>query len=221
MESSQMLSSTVEDYLKALYRLGGAAELIPFGRIAEALGVTSGTVTTMMKHLGSTGLVDYLPRRGARLSESGRLAALRVIRRHRLAELLLVDVLGMEMGEVHVEAEILEHALSERLTERIDEHLGRPAYDPHGSPIPDASGAVRETSLKPITERAEGGRYHLMRLSRHDQAFTDWLAGFGITVGGDVGLAKRDLITGIVTLETAGGRRVQIGDAAASAMLVE
>ncbi len=216
-----MLTSTVEDYLKALQRLGGRSDLVSFGRIAVALGVTAGTVTTMMKHLGDSGLVDYQPRRGARLTEAGRLAAMRVIRRHRLAELFLVDVLGMEMSEVHPEAEILEHALSDRLTDLIDQYLGHPAYDPHGSPIPDGSGAIRETSLKPIIERAEGGRYHLIRLTRTDQAFTDWLASFGITVGGDVGLAKRDLITGIVTLETAGGRRIQIGEAAAAALLVE
>ena len=216
-----MLTSTVEDYLKALHRLGGSAELVPFGRIAVALGVTSGTVTTMMKHLGDSGLADYLPRRGARLTEAGRLAAMRVIRRHRLAELLLVDVLGMGLTEVHAEAELLEHAFSDRLTDRIDEHLGRPAYDPHGSPIPDADGSIRDTSLKPIIERAEGGRYHLMRLTRTDQGFIDWLASFGIAVGGDVGLAKRDLITGIVTLETAGGRRIQIGEAAAATLLVE
>ncbi len=216
-----MLTSTVEDYLKALHRLGGSAELVPFGRIATALDVTSGTVTTMMKHLGDAGLAEYLPRRGARLSESGKLAAVRVIRRHRLAETFLVDVLGMEIHEVHAEAEILEHALSERLTNRIDHFLKRPAYDPHGSPIPGPDGSIRETSLKPLTEQAEGGRYHLMRLTRTDQPFIDWLAGFGIVVGGDVGLAKRDLITGIVTLETAGGRRIQIGEAAASALLVE
>ncbi len=216
-----MLTSTVEDYLKALHRLGGSAELVPFGRISVALGVTAGTVTTMMKHLGDSGLADYLPRRGARLTESGRLAAMRVIRRHRLAETLLVDVLGMDMAEIHAEAELLEHALSDRLTELIDQHLGYPAYDPHGSAIPDANGSIRETSLKPIIERAEGGRYHLMRLARTDQAFVDWLASFGIAVGGDVGLAKRDLITGIVTLETAGGRRIQIGDTAAAALLVE
>ncbi|OYV00311.1 MAG: hypothetical protein CFE26_24160, partial [Verrucomicrobiales bacterium VVV1] len=189
-----MLTSTVEDYLKALHRLGGSAELVSFGPIAGALGVTSGTVTTMMKHLGDSGLVDYLPRRGARLTEAGRLASMRVIRRHRLAELFLVDVLGMEMSEVHPEAEILEHALSDRLTDLIDQYLGHPAYDPHGSPIPDGSGAIREASLKPIIERAEGGRYHLIRLTRTDEAFIDWLASFGITVGGDVGLAKRELI---------------------------
>lgn len=216
-----MLTSTVEDYLKALHRLGGSADLVPFGRVALALGVTPGTVTTMMKHLEDSGLAEYLPRRGARLTDGGRLAAIKVIRRHRLAELFLVDVLGMEAGEVHLEAEILEHALSERLTDLLDQHLGRPAYDPHGSPIPDANGSIRDTSLKPIIERAEGGRYHLMRLSRADQAFVDWLSSFGIAVGGDVGLAKRDLITGIVTLETAGGRRIQIGESAAAALLVE
>lgn len=216
-----MLTSTVEDYLKTLHRLGGSTQLVPFGRIAVALNVTSGTVTTMMKQLAGTGLAEYLPRRGARLSESGRSAAVRVIRRHRLTETFLVDVLGMELHEVHTEAEILEHALSERLTDRIDNFLKRPGYDPHGSPIPGPDGSVRETSLKPLTERAEGGRYHLIRLTRMDQAFINWLAGFGIVVGGDVGLAKRDPITGIVTLETAGGRRIQIGEAAAATLLVE
>ena len=216
-----MLSSTVEDYLKAIHRLERDGELVHLGRIAIALGVTSGTVTTMMKHLGDSELIQYLPRRGVRLTESGRLAAMKVLRRHRLSELFLVDVLGMDMAEVHPEAELLEHALSERLTDLIDKHLGQPAYDPHGSPIPDANGSIRETCLKPIIEKAEGGRYHVGRLTRSDQAFIDWLAGFGIAVGSDVGLAKRDQVSGIVTLETAGGRRVQIGEAAAATLLVE
>lgn len=117
--SSAMLTSTVEDYLKALFRLGGAGRIVQIGHIAEAVGVTAGTVTTMMKHLQASGLAHYMPRRGVRLSEPGRLATMRVIRRHRLVELFLVDVLGMDMAEVHPEAEILEHALSERLTDLI------------------------------------------------------------------------------------------------------
>jgi DtxR family Mn-dependent transcriptional regulator len=216
-----MLTSTAEDYLKAIYRLNGAEEIVSVGKIATALGITSGTVTTMMKQLHAGGWVTYFPRRGPKLTDSGRQTALQVIRRHRLLEVLLVDVFEMDPSEVHAEAEILEHAVSERLAERIDIHLGRPSHDPHGTQIPDATGVLRHSSLKPLTEMPEGGRYDLRRLKRTDQPFIDWLAGFGIAVGSDVGFAKKDQVTGIVTLETAGGRRVQIGETAAAALWVE
>src|SRR5687768_3052943 len=134
-------SSTVENYLKAIY-LGATAlptpeRLLPMGQLAASLGVAPGTATTMVKTLSESGLVEYEPYSGVTLTPAGeRLAAL-VLRRHRLVELFLVKVMGLKWDEVHDEAELLEHVVSERLIDRMDEMLGRPEADPHGDPIPD------------------------------------------------------------------------------------
>src|SRR5262244_2387989 len=141
-------SSTVENYLKAIYQgqaslpTTGAGRLVPMGQVATALGVTPGTATTMVKALAESGLAEYEPYSGVRLSAAGEKLAGLVLRRHRLVELFLVKVMGMSWDEVHEDAELLEHVVSERLIERIDEMLGRPTHDPHGDPIPTAEGTI-------------------------------------------------------------------------------
>src|SRR6185503_21357710 len=141
-------SSTVENYLKAIYQgqssLGQTARLVPMGNVAAALGVTPGTATTMVKALAESGLAEYEPYSGVRLTAAGEKLAGLVLRRHRLVELFLVQVMGMSWDEVHDEAEQLEHAVSDRLIDRIDDMLGRPEADPHGDPIPNADGLVKE-----------------------------------------------------------------------------
>ncbi|MEZ5289367.1 MAG: metal-dependent transcriptional regulator, partial [Vicinamibacterales bacterium] len=131
-------SSTVENYLKAIFlgeaQLTEGQRLVPMGQLAAALGVAPGTATTMIKALSESGLVDYEPYNGVRLSPAGEKLAALVLRRHRLIELFLVRVMGLGWDEVHDEAEQLEHVVSDRLIERIDEMLGRPAVDPHGDP---------------------------------------------------------------------------------------
>ena len=139
-------SSTVENYLKAIYKAQAAfgddasEELVPMGRLATALGVVPGTATTMVKALAESGLVDYEPYAGVRLTSAGAKLAALVLRRHRLMELFLVKVVGMSWAEVHDEAERLEHAASDQLIDRIDAMLGHPSTDPHGDPI--LAGAV-------------------------------------------------------------------------------
>src|SRR3954467_12460119 len=144
-------SSTVENYLKAIYQgqssLTREQRLVPMGQVAAALGVTPGTATTMVKALAESGLAEYEPYSGVRLTAAGeRLAAL-VLRRHRLVELFLVQVLGMSWDEVHDDAEQLEHVVSERLIERIDQMLGRPTHAPHGDPIPSPEGTIADRPL--------------------------------------------------------------------------
>ena len=135
-------SSTVENYLKAIFhaqlQLPRKSDMVPMGRLAGALGVVPGTATTMAKTMSDSGLVKYEPYAGVRLTPSGDRLAAMVVRRHRLIELFLVNVMGMSWSEVHDEAEHLEHAMSDRVIARIDEMLGHPAVDPHADPIPDA-----------------------------------------------------------------------------------
>src|ERR1700681_2171544 len=144
-------SSTVENYLKAIYQgqsaPGREARLVPMGSVAAALGVTPGTATTMVKALAESGLAEYEPYSGVRLTAAGEKLAGLVLRRHRLVELFLVQVMGMSWAEVHDEAEQLAHVVSERLIERIDEMLGRPTHDPHGDPIPNPDGAIARRDL--------------------------------------------------------------------------
>lgn len=139
-------SQTVENYLKTIYQAqassGDPEAMVPMGRLATTLGVVPGTTTTMVKALADSGLVEYEPYVGVRLSAAGKKLAALVLRRHRLIELFLVQVMGMSWAEVHDEAEHLEHAVSDRLIEKMDEMLGRPDRDPHGDPIPDSEGQL-------------------------------------------------------------------------------
>src|SRR5882672_10404518 len=138
-----MPSSTVENYLKQLYlEQQSAPDLVPMGKLASAMGVVPGTATSMVKALADSGLVSYEPRFGAKLTRGGEQLALHVLRRHRLVELFLVKVVGLDWSEVHAEAEELEHAISDKVLEKIDALLGHPSVDPHGDPIPPAKGKM-------------------------------------------------------------------------------
>jgi len=147
-----MPTSTVEDYLKRIYleqdRNDGG--VVSPGTIARALEVAPGTVTAMMKTLTDSGLVMYEPYAGVRLTPAGRKLAAHVLRRHRIVELFLVRIMGMDWSEVHREAEVLEHVISDRLLERMDEVLGRPSVDPHGDPIPTAAGRVPDVAQESL-----------------------------------------------------------------------
>src|SRR5215218_2524866 len=144
-------SSTVENYLKAIHQGQSSLErdqrLVSMGHVALSLGVTPGTATTMVKALAESGLAQYEPYSGVRLSAAGEKLAGLVLRRHRLVELFLVQVMGMSWADVHDDAEQLEHVVSDRLIDRIDEMLGRPTHDPHGDPIPNPDGSIATRDL--------------------------------------------------------------------------
>src|ERR1043165_5503845 len=144
-----MASETVENYLKAIYSLSAKSDSdqVSLGDLAAAVGVTPGTATTMVKKLALDRLAKYERYSGVALTAKGKQTALAVLRRHRLIETFLVRTLGMDWAEVHAEAERLEHALSDRLLQRLDAFLGHPAVDPHGDPIPDPRGRLRQTAL--------------------------------------------------------------------------
>src|SRR5262245_63472924 len=145
-------SSTVENYLKAIYQgqsaLPDGQRLLPMGHVAAAVGVTPGTATTMVKALAESGLAEYEPYSGVRLTTAGEQLAGLVLRRHRLVEAFLVQVMGMSWAEVHEDAEQLEHVVSDRLIDRIDQMLGRPTHDPHGDPIPNPDGEIMARHLE-------------------------------------------------------------------------
>ncbi|HVL12731.1 MAG TPA: metal-dependent transcriptional regulator [Gemmata sp.] len=151
-------SEAVQDYLKAIHRLGGADRVVQPHEIVTAMDVKAPSVTGMLKRLADAGWIVYTPKEGARLTAEGLSEALRVIRRHRLVETFLTRVLGLDWSEVDVEAEALEHAISPRLEQAIADHLGEPLEDPHGHPIPSASGELPHRALSRVSEFRTGDR---------------------------------------------------------------
>lgn len=160
-------TQAVQDYLKAIHGLGGADRLVSPADIALALKVKAPSVTGMLKRLAESGWIEYTSGSGATLTPSGRDEARRVIRRHRLVELFLTRVLGLDWSEVDAEAEALEHAISPRLERAIAGHLGEPLEDPHGHPIPSASGELHHRTLHRLSEFRAGQRV-LVREAQDD-----------------------------------------------------
>jgi DtxR family Mn-dependent transcriptional regulator len=217
-------SSTVENYLKAIYQgqaaLKDGARLVPMGQVASSLGVTPGTATTMVKALAESGLAEYEPYSGVRLSAAGERLAGLVLRRHRLVELFLVQVMGMRWDEVHDDAEQLEHVVSERLIEKIDEMLGRPTHDPHGDPIPDPEGTIAHRHLDSLLTCPLDTPLKVMRITDQDPAFLRFIEKNDLKPGQGVQVGNRDAAADAVWL-VAHGRRIMIGARAASKLLVE
>lgn len=217
-----MPSSTVENYLKAILHLReeGRGGVVTVGEVARELEITPGTVTIMMRHLHGRGLIDYTPRRGLRLLQAGEAEALQVVRRHRLIELFLTEVMQIDWSEVHEEAEILEHVVSDRLLARMDEMLGHPTHDPHGDPIPDRSGNIT-TSLAAPLAAMEDGAYRVVRVSDGDSALLGWLQEKGITLGEEFQFCQRDRAAGVVKINRRGGETVTLGLGVAEQVFVE
>jgi len=218
-------SSTVENYIKAIYHgqaaLTADARLVPMGHVATALGVTPGTATTMVKALAESGLAEYEPYSGVRLTAAGeRLAAL-VLRRHRLVELFLVQVCGMSWDEVHDDAEQLEHVVSERLIQRIDEMLGRPTHDPHGDPIPTAEGNMPTHHHDSLLTCPVGAPVRMTRITDQDPAFLRFVERNDLKPGQIVEVESRDAAADAVRLVGRGRATLTIGTRAASKLLVE
>jgi DtxR family Mn-dependent transcriptional regulator len=216
-------SQTVENYLKAIFQaqtaLPGADALVPMGQLASALGVVPGTATTMVKALAEGGLVRYEPYAGVRLTAAGEKLAALVLRRHRLIELFLVKVMGMSWTEVHDEAENLEHAVSDRLIDRIDEMLGRPEVDPHGDPIPDSEGTVRWPAYDTLLTCPVGQPVRVSRVSDQDRDFLQFVERHDLKPGAIVRVEERDPAADSVRLR--GAREFTIGTRAASKVLVQ
>lgn len=181
----QMPTSTVEDYVKAIYALqqespNGEATVL---RLAATLGVTKGSVTAMIRKLRASNLAEAERYGGIRLTTEGQNLALDMIRRHRLIEVFLVETLGLDWAEVHEEAHRLEHAISRKVLDRLDEFLGRPRIDPHGDPIPDASGRFIQAHDVPLARLSEGDTCTVVRITDQDRAFLEFAASHGLRPG--------------------------------------
>ena len=221
---SMLASQTVENYLKAIYVAQGAHEDCAGARADGPAGGRArrraGTATTMVKTLAESGLVRYEPYMGVRLTPAGEKLAALVLRRHRLIEQFLVQVLGMNWTEVHDEAERLEHAVSERLIDRIDEMLGRPAVDPHGDPIPGPEGELARQTYPDLLSAPVHCRLMVTRVTDQDAEFLRFIEQRDLKPGQRVEIEARDPASDSVTVRSETGGVTTIGARAASKVLV-
>lgn len=218
-------SSTVENYLKAIYHgvsgLSSGQRLLPMGQLAGSLGVAPGTATTMVKTLAESGLVEYEPYTGVALTAAGEKLAALVLRRHRLIELFLVQVMGLSWDEVHDDAEQLEHVVSDRLIERMDEMLGRPEVDPHGDPIPDPEGTVKPQNVQSLMTCPLHTPVTVTRVVDQDRLFLRFIESHNLKPGEAIEVEARDAAADSVRVKGKDEQRITIGTRAASKLLVQ
>jgi len=213
-------SLTIENYVKAIYQTSAGQDgQATTGKLADALGVSPGTVTSMLKTLSESGLAEYTPYEGARLTDAGRTLALRVLRRHRLIEQFLVRTLDLSWDEVHEEAENMEHAVSDLLIDRIDAFLGYPTTDPHGDPIPKADGTVAGSSGRRLSQISAGSRFRVVRVIDQSPEFLRYLTetGLKLQAAGSVVANREESAT--VTVEV-NGRQTTLAHNVADRLLV-
>ncbi|MEE2912284.1 MAG: metal-dependent transcriptional regulator [Planctomycetota bacterium] len=216
-----MITSTVENYLKALFLLDQNNEKqVATGELAKALNLTPGSVTTMIKTLAEAGLVNHRPHYGMKLTKSGRALAVRVVRRHRIVELFLVKILAMDWGEVHAEAEQLEHVVSDVVIDRMDKLLGYPTFDPHGDPIPKADGSLPIRSLRQLSFCENGEQVLIARIGDQDTTFLKFAENAGLTLGEKIKIINRNDITDSITVQSR-SQEIVLGLSAAGRIEVE
>jgi len=215
-----MLSRSRQDYLKALYALAPVGETVHTSRLAEKLAVSAPSVTNMLRRLAAERLVTHTPRAGARLTAGGRRLALEMVRRHRILETFLVRVLGLDWSEVHADAEVLEHHISDRVLEAIDRLIGHPHEDPHGHPIPDARGRMHHRALRPLASLSSGAHATVRELRDADgQRMARWKE-VGLVPGARVNVRRVRSLEDVFELDVS-GRRLVTGSEGLDGVLVE
>jgi DtxR family Mn-dependent transcriptional regulator len=223
MTAPQILSRSVEDYLKTIYQLSqGAGEVATTG-IAERLEVAPASVTGMIKRMAESGLLEHEPYRGVRLTQEGRKAALAVMRRHRLLETYLITKLGYDWSSVHDEAERLEHAVSDELIERMAFALGDPKYDPHGAPIPTRDGEIERPEYLPLSDVEPGAKVALRQVGDDDSERLRYLKSIGLVPMVEMTVLDKQPFSGPITLRlgTKETKDRTIGMELAARLLVE
>ena len=208
------LTAPVEDYLKAIYDIERSGDAAATNDIAHRLAIAPASVSGMVRRLADAGLLAYERYKGVRLTEDGRRAALRTLRRHRVIEAYLAQALGYEWDRVHAEAERLEHAASDELVDRMAAAIGEPVTDPHGAPIPTREGTVHEAPLLPLAELPPSTPARMTRVSDEDASLLRYLAELGLVPGARVRVVARAPFNGPVTLDVDGAERVVGADLA-------
>lgn len=212
-------SSSVGDYIKAIWELGGVGSASTKD-VADRLLVSPASVSNMFVRLQEMGLAEYERYQGASLTERGRLEALRLIRRHRLIETFLLEHLGYDWQEVHAEAERLEHAVSDGFTERLAQFLGHPDRDPHGDPIPSAEGTLEVDDSFVLSQAVAGQRLRISKVRDEDAAMLDYFGDRNLVPGRWLRIREVRALDGVVIVEDEEGEVYALGDALARSIFV-
>ena len=217
-----MPSPTVENYLKQilLISLERDKREVGMGLISEALGVTPGTATSMVKNLEREGWLSYKARKGVKLSGAGRKLGMNILRRHRLLETFLVETLGLDWSEIHEEAEELEHAISEKVLERLDEFLGKPRHDPHGHPIPTKGGLIQRHKSRSLLDCKEGMTVTIDSIDDQEKNFLKFARVRRIVPGNRIKILSREEVANAMELKIDRKTSFSIGFEAARKILV-
>lgn len=218
-----MASPTVENYVKAVYDIsvGDGGRRATTGALADAMNVSPGTVTSMLKTLSQAGLATYMPYEGVRLSESGIALALSVLRRHRLLELFFFKTLGLTWDQVHEDAEEMEHAISDFLIDEIDQYLGHPEVDPHGDPIPTRDGHMPRRPTRPLSTVAAGESWRVARVIDQSADFLRYLSEAGLRLETVGRVVANQPEAGILTVRVDDREITLAQDAARSVLVVD
>ena len=214
------MNSVIEDYVKVIYSYTEwQQQPLTTSALAERLGLAASSVTEMVKKLVTSGLVTHVPYGAIELTDSGRALALRMVRRHRLIETWLVESFGYNWDEVHDEAEVLEHAVSDRMLELIAEKLGHPQRDPHGDPIPDARGRLVRPDAVVLSDAPDGFAGQVVRISDRNPDLLRYLESQAITVDARLTVLRR-MPFGSSMMIGIGGAGRELGDEAAASIWV-
>ena len=217
-----MRSPSIEDYLKAIYKLEEreASPPVSTGDVAQSMEVSPASASNMIKRLDDLGFLTYEAYEGATLTKPGRTVALEVIRHHRLLELYLKEVMGFSWDEIHEEAEILEHHISERFESRIEEMLGNPTRDPHGHPIPTRDGTMDELPTRSLADLEEEDAATIDHIADEDGDLLDLLEQRGLLPGASVEMRETRPLDGLFVVAVNGTEQL-IGQPVAQKVVVE
>jgi DtxR family Mn-dependent transcriptional regulator len=213
-------SESVQNFLKSIFMLQQESDPVSTNAMAEQLGVQAPSVTDMAQRLESAGLVNYEKYKGMTLTPAGEEVAIKILRRHRLIELFLVEALGYQLHEIHAEAERLEHAVSDRFIEAIDDRLGYPNMDPHGDPIPSPDGVIQRRDLSQLSEWPLNTPARISRIRPSSDEMVQHMVERGLSLNSDVVVLARDPFEGPITVLVDDERQV-IGHHVATCILVE
>jgi DtxR family transcriptional regulator, Mn-dependent transcriptional regulator len=213
------LTAVTQDYLKVIWSAREWSDQpVTTKLLAARLGVGASTVSETVRRLADAGLVTHEPYGAVGLTDAGERHALAMVRRHRLIETFLVEVLGYGWDEVHDEAEVLEHAVSDLFVERLADHLGNPVRDPHGDPIPGPDGTFDAPPATALWD-AEPGAWAVARISDADPELLRYLEGVGLVLDARVRVVERRTVTGVIAVELGDGAAgVDLGEVAARAI---
>ena len=217
-----MPSSTVENYLKSILMISINKNCVevPMGMIAESLGVTPGTATSMVKNLQKEKWLNYKARKGVTLTASGKKIGMRMIRRHRLIETFLVETLGLDWSEIHEEAEELEHSISDKVLEKLDVFLGNPQFDPHGHPIPSRNGVIRRLSQKSLLDCKVGKKMKIESILDQRSEFLNFAKNKSLMPGNIIKILKYQKIADTVEVQVEKNTKFSLGFNSADKIMV-